>query len=378
MITIPQYISDIIVLSVIFIGIFVVLYVRKNVKFESKTRLVPFREPLVPKEFWKLCNPSNPPTIVWIVRHYLPDFKTDTTRMTHDLNKYFVEGLGWTVKIITPYSSVKSYGGIPILQFHEKTDLELAISKAHCILSMNEVVETAAITAKRAKKPLVLFAEDESIGQWIEKAKRIHKSVNLVNTSKWIANINEKYGLNSIILNPPIDSRRYVTHTERRYITLVNMSENRGVRQFFEMAKALPEYEFLAVGSEESMSPLSENVTLWHSQSDMRVVYNVTGILCMPSKSESWGRAGIEAIASGIPVIASPTAGLKESLDYAGIFVERDDAEGWIGAIRELKTNSLYYKKSSELATKRSKEMDPKFQLENFKNWIEARCFKAS
>jgi glycosyltransferase involved in cell wall biosynthesis len=373
--TIPQYIYDIIVISAIFIGIFIVLYVRKNVKFDSKTRLVPFREPLVPKEFWKVCSPSDPPVIVWIVRHYLPDYKTETTRMIHDLNKYFIEGLGWTVKIITPYSSVKSYEGIPIFQFHEKTDLEIAIARAHCIISASEVVVTAAITAKRARKPLILLAEDETMGQWIEKANRLHKSVNVVNASNWIANINDKYGLNSIVVNPPIEFRRYTTHTERRYITLVNMSENRGVRQFFEMAKALPEYEFLAVGSDGYVSPMSENVTMWHSQTDMRVVYSVTGILCMPSKSETWGSSAIEAMASGIPVIASDLPVLRESIGYAGIFLEREDSEGWVDTIRKLKTDSLFYRKFSELAAKRAKEMDPKSQLERFKVWVEGSFF---
>jgi glycosyltransferase involved in cell wall biosynthesis len=372
--TIQLYISDTTIILAVFVALFIILYVRKNIEFTNKNRLAPFREPLVPEEFWKVCRRSESITIVWIIRHYLPDFKAGAESMAYDINKYLVEVLGWKVIVIVPHSSVGSYGGVEILQFYQKTEIELAISKAHCIFSQYQVIETAAITCARSKKPLVLFAHDDSLGPWIVKAKSIHNNVNIVNNSEWIANINRQYTLNSFVLNPPVDWRRYITYSERRYITLVNMNGNKGAEQFFKIAAALPEYEFLGVAgsyAKQMLLPLSSNVTLWKSQSDMRVVYNVTGILCTPSKHESWGRVAIEACASGIPVIASPTAGLKEALSYAGIFAELDDIATWVQIIRKLKTDPLYYKKYAELTVKRSHELDPKSQLDNFKVWVE-------
>src|SRR5690606_41582358 len=50
-------------------------------------------------------------------------------------------------------------------------------------------------------------------------------------------------------------------------------------------------------------------------------VYARTRVLLMPSAYESWGRVGVEAMCSGIPVIAHLTAGLRESLGDAGAFV---------------------------------------------------------
>ena len=372
--TIQLYLSDTIIVLAVFTALFLVLYVRKNVELTNKNRLAPFREPLVPEDFWRVCKQSDSPTIVWIVRHYLPDFKAGAEAMAHDINKYLVEHLGWTITVIVPYSSVQAYEGVKILQFYQKSEIEVAISKAHCILSQYQVIETAAITAHRSKKPLVLFAHDDSLGLWIVKAKSIHNNVNIVNNSEWIATINQQYGLNSIILNPPVDWRRYVTYTERRYITLVNMNGNKGAEQFFKIAAALPEYEFLGIAgsyAQQYTSPLSSNVTLWKSQSDMRTVYNVTGILCVLSKSESWGRVAIEACASGIPVIASPTPGLKEALGVSGIFADRDDIDSWVRIIHRLKSDPLYYKKYSELTLKRAYELDPKPQLDKFKVWIE-------
>lgn len=341
---------DAIIVLAICVGIFVILYVRKNMKVSHGSRLVPFREPLVPTGFWKLCQRSREPTIVWIIRHYIPERRAAPELMAHDVNKYFVDGLGWKVLVITPYSSVKSYNGVPIIQFYEKTDIELAIAKAHCILCQGDVVETAAITAQRAKLPLVLFSYDK--GTWVEKAKNLCKNVNLVNTVAA-----ETHGLNSFALAPPVDWRRYVTQTERRYITLVNMSSANGSKEFFELAAALPEYEFLAVADSYEnpySDPKSPNVTLWNYQIDMRVVYNVTGILCIFSEGQE--RFGIEAAASGIP-IAGPVRGLGDSLECK------------VDTIRKLKTDGLYYKKYSELTAKKAKELNPNF--EEFKVWIE-------
>jgi len=367
--------SDVVIILSVFVGLFIILYVRKNVEFTDKNRLTPFRESLVPEGFWKVSRPSNPPTIVWIVRHYLPDFKTGITIMTHDINKYLVEVLGWNVVVITPHTTVKSYEGIPILEFYQKTEIEFAMSKAHCIFSQYQMVETAAITAERARLPLVLFAHDDNFSQWIVKAKTIHKNVNIVNTTNSIAKLNEQYALNSIVLNPPVEWRRYITHTERKYITLVNMNNNNGVEQFFKIAAALPEYDFLGVADSSTKEygiTSSSNIKLWKYQNDMRVIYNVTDILCVPSKSESWERVAIEAAASGIPVVASVTPGLEEALDYAGIFAERDDIDAWVKTIRKLKTDQLYYKKFSELTAKRAKELEPKHQLDKFKVWVES------
>ncbi|MFE4971343.1 glycosyltransferase [Kitasatospora sp. NPDC056651] len=50
-------------------------------------------------------------------------------------------------------------------------------------------------------------------------------------------------------------------------------------------------------------------------------VYARSRVVLMPSSHESWGRVGVEAFASGIPVIAHPTPGLAECLGHAGIYV---------------------------------------------------------
>jgi glycosyltransferase involved in cell wall biosynthesis len=100
-------------------------------------------------------------------------------------------------------------------------------------------------------------------------------------------------------------------------------------------------------------------------------VWSRTKILLVPSTYESYGMVAVEALASGIPVIASPTFGLKESLSYAGIFADRSDLDAWEMHIRRLLNDDGTYAAQSSLSVKRSVELDPEVELENVTRHIE-------
>ena len=81
----------------------------------------------------------------------------------------------------------------------------------------------------------------------------------------------------------------------------------------------------------------------------------------MPSEYESFGRTAIEAAASGIPTVAAPTPGLKESLGDAGIFCDLRNTDAWVKAIKDLMEDKDYYKERSQAAKKRAKELEGLF-----------------
>lgn len=99
-------------------------------------------------------------------------------------------------------------------------------------------------------------------------------------------------------------------------------------------------------------------------------VYGKTRVLLMPSIYESWGRVGVEAMASGIPVIANPTDGLSEALGDAGVFVDRDDLDGWENAIRRLQ-DGRSWNAASRRAKARSAELDA-LRASDIDRWCEA------
>jgi glycosyltransferase involved in cell wall biosynthesis len=81
----------------------------------------------------------------------------------------------------------------------------------------------------------------------------------------------------------------------------------------------------------------------------------------MPSTYESWGRTAVEAMASGIPVIAAPTPGLVEALTSptlgeCGLFADADDDDGWIAALKLL-DSPKEWDRYSALARQRSAEL---------------------
>jgi glycosyltransferase involved in cell wall biosynthesis len=102
----------------------------------------------------------------------------------------------------------------------------------------------------------------------------------------------------------------------------------------------------------------------------MREIYGRTRVLLMPSVYESWGRVGVEAMASGIPVIAAPTAGLTESLGEAGHLVPRDDLDGWERTLRRL-LDGRSWRAASRRSLQRSKELDA-LRVSDLATWCEA------
>jgi glycosyltransferase involved in cell wall biosynthesis len=94
----------------------------------------------------------------------------------------------------------------------------------------------------------------------------------------------------------------------------------------------------------------------------------------MPSAYESWGMVASEAICGGIPVIAFPTPGLKENLDYAGIFVPPHSIQEWVDAIQKLLTDSEYYRTVSQQCRTRGQELlqQNKDEFEEMYSFIQA------
>ena len=141
-----------------------------------------------------------------------------------------------------------------------------------------------------------------------------------------------------IVVNPIFDRKDFAT-TTGELVTHVNQSDPKGGQMFQKLVRFMPDIGFLAVrgGYGKQRDMVGQNVETMACTEDMRDdVYSRTRVLLIPSKAETWGMVGVEAMCSGIPVIASPTPGLKESLGYAGIFVDANNFRGWMSELRRL------------------------------------------
>jgi hypothetical protein len=142
----------------------------------------------------------------------------------------------------------------------------------------------------------------------------------------------------SLVVHPPIVAADYATEPGGR-ITLVNLTEEKGASVFWALAERLPDHEFLGVrgwGPQCVPTTVPTNVELVGPVDDMRAVYARTRVLLAPSVYESFGRVPLEAGVSGIPTIAHPAEGLREALGAAPLWVDRDDIDAWVDAVRSL------------------------------------------
>jgi glycosyltransferase involved in cell wall biosynthesis len=195
----------------------------------------------------------------------------------------------------------------------------------------------------------------------------------------------------NIVLHPPVDYRKYDLGQDpikNKYITLINLNENKGGHIFWQIARAMPDRQFLAVkgGYDEQIIEELPNVTVLEHTSDILPIYAQTRILLMPSEYESWGMTATEAMCNGIPVVCTQTFGLKENCGDAGIYIGqppevvpgsdawprvrgRDKIEDWIKAIRKL-DEKKYYLHQSKLSRERSRQLDPAKEYEVLLNFV--------
>lgn len=186
----------------------------------------------------------------------------------------------------------------------------------------------------------------------------------VVFNTHWVKESLQRPGMRSIVVHPPVFADQHATNPGRK-VTLVNLNEDKGSGLFYELARRMPDVKFLAVEGAHGVQvyPDLPNVELVKQTDNMRDhVWSKTRILLMPSVYESYGMAGVEALASGIPVICHPTPGLKESQGAFGLFVDRDDTDKYESEIRRLLTPQEWLP-ASVLARKRSAELDPKPEM---------------
>lgn len=189
---------------------------------------------------------------------------------------------------------------------------------------------------------------------------------------RWWRDAHDEDPPDALVVRPPVIAADYAT-TPGDAVTLINLCDNKGAGTFWELARRMPDVRFLAVEGAYGQQVVHElpNVTVQEHVSghDMRNrVYGRTRILLMPSFYESWGRAGVEAMCSGIPVIAHPTPGLLESLGPAGIFCDRDDLDGWERRIRHL-LQPAAWARASRTARERADQLQPDADL---RRWVQA------
>ncbi|MFF9624279.1 glycosyltransferase family 4 protein [Streptomyces griseosporeus] len=281
-------------------------------------------------------------------------------------------------KLVEPYE----YRGIRVVPLEARLDFPTAVRKADVLASHLECVPSTSALARGYGKPVVVLCHNTHRPTFRDMASGT--TALAVYNSQWMAHEAELFfaeypaavrPTSSLIVRPPVFAGDYATKPGKA-ITLVNCNEAKGGKVLAALARRMPDQQFLAVRGAygEQILPDLPNVEIVDhvDGTDMREkVYARTRVLLMPSSYESWGRAGVEALASGIPVVAHPTPGLCESLGEAGIFVDRSDIDGYEAVLRKL-LQPAEYRLASKRAKARSAELDPSVELAAWCDAVEA------
>ena len=141
-----------------------------------------------------------------------------------------------------------------------------------------------------------------------------------------------RLGLDCTHIPLPLNPRRVVaTEPEPRYVTFVNPQVLKGAAVVARIAKELgrrrPEIPFLIVEGRAGADDLGKleldlsdlgNLNRMANTPDPRDFYRVSRIMLVPSLIENAALVAREALANGIPVLASDRGGLPETLGDAG------------------------------------------------------------
>ncbi|WP_381801189.1 glycosyltransferase family 4 protein [Streptomyces niveus] len=274
------------------------------------------------------------------------------------------------------------YRGIRVVPLETRLDFATAVRKADVLVSHLECVPSTSALARGYGKPVVAICHNTHRPSFRDMASG--GTALAVYNSQWMRAEAQLFFAEypksvrppaELIVRPPVFAEDYRTKPGGA-VTLVNCNPEKGGRVLEALARRMPDQQFLAVRGAYGVQvipdlPNVEIVEHVDGQSMRERVYARTRVLLMPSSYESWGRAGVEALASGIPVVAHPTPGLCESLGEAGVFVDRADLDGYEAVLRKLAVPAEY-RLASKRAKARSAELNPTAELSAWCDAVEA------
>lgn len=326
---------------------------------------------------------SGPLNIVARVHAYPPDHNAGAEWMLHEMLRALVgRGHRATVWLTRWAPSQEPYemDGVRVMPYEPSSGgFRSAVARASALVSHLESVPEAACLARGHGAPLIVVCHNTFDLTW-QPMLDGSSALAVVNSQWMLAKAESAFDRKPrrpdrmLMVRPPVWADEYRT-TRGECISLINCTATKGVEVLAELAERMPDRKFLAVrgGYGEQQPPDLDNViVLDHMPGrEMRdAVYARTRLLLMPSDYESWGRVGVEAMASGIPVLAHPTEGLTESLGPAGVFCDREDVSAWQAAIEELDSRDAY-RAASRRALARSKQLDPTADLTGWCDAVE-------
>lgn len=111
---------------------------------------------------------------------------------------------------------------------------------------------------------------------------------------------------------------------------------------------------------------VEQQISFLGLQNKVGAILNESSIVVMSSNYEGFGRAAIEGMAAGKPVIASNVPGLSKIIEGAGLLFEVGDEKKLSNLILKLSNDSKFYNQTAVKCLQRAEEFDIKKMVEKY------------
>ena len=291
----------------------------------------------------------------------------------HVINKFLVEQ-GHQVTVFCDTIHETDFEGVRLLPNNTNRH-SLEIRSCDWVFTMFEWSNRAATIAQKYHKPCAVFFHTITKYSFLNNKHRFGDKLHVIyNSNDMKAKMN--YNHKSHVLYPPVTGDVVRESDDKaEYVTLINLNLNKGGDFLLQLADLMPEVKFLGVqgGYMEQIMDLSKpNIRYVEKTNNIKLVYELTKVLIVPSGYESWGRVAHEAMMNGIPVLSTDGSGISELIGKDGIYCERCLPAQWAREIRKLLYDNNHYKKRQEIGYKRANELSAETILNQFHEYLTA------
>ncbi|NHN28691.1 N-acetyl-alpha-D-glucosaminyl L-malate synthase BshA [Paenibacillus agricola] len=258
-----------------------------------------------------------------------------------------------------------------------------AIPHAVCALLAKQMVgDKLKVVTTLHGTDITVLAQDESLSDLIRYAINQSDAVtavskDLIEETRRLLNIEKHIDLAYNFVDKRVYFPREVTDLRKEFAQpdekiLIHISNFRPVKRvtdvveiFHRVAQEIP-CRLLFVGEGPELSKvlcrvkelgLLDRVTFCGKQDDVAQLLSLSDVMLLPSEKESFGLVALEAMACGVPTVASNTGGIPELIVHgeSGFLADIGDVEQMAHYTKQLLTDKPLYEKIVEACLYRAR-----------------------